>query len=419
MHYTRLQWNSEQSIQFWEFYCMTKGFGDSVARLRQLFMTLSLCIMLTGCVVVRELTDTGYINPAGQFVLRYGNKYTTNRLTCLRPFSEGLAAVTLPNGWNYIDKSGKVVLKGKYTYCGEFKEGLAPVAVTSSNHSFDQAKNRFDCRYRFNGVYGYINKAGLVVIPPQFDNALEFSEGLAAVEVDGRLVMSGKVQKWMPGRCGYIDHSGKFVIQPQFSGNGGARKFSQGLAAVSVGGHFIAPAINVLPVDLGKWNLGKFGYIDKLGKVQVPYRFELAGDFSPEGLAPVGEYLLQSGGHRRLLFGFINREGEYVISPKYADARKFSEGLAAVRSSGLDYGYINTKGAFVIPPSFEMAGPFQEGLAVVGDDASPSVFGFINRSGELVIGKIFYGADGFSDGCAAVNAWDPNVDPDSSSTGIR
>ena len=45
--------------------------------------------------------------------------------------------------------------------------------------------------------YGFIDKSGKMVIEPQFDNAEPFSEGLAQVEKDGKL--------------GFIDKSGKVV----------------------------------------------------------------------------------------------------------------------------------------------------------------------------------------------------------------
>jgi hypothetical protein len=50
--------------------------------------------------------------------------------------------------------------------------------------------------------YGFVNPAGKIVIPPQFDAADSFSEGLAAVDTRGA---------W-----GFIDQTGKMVIPPQF-----------------------------------------------------------------------------------------------------------------------------------------------------------------------------------------------------------
>ena len=78
------------------------------------------------------------------------------------------------------------------------------------------------------GKWGYIDKAGKIVINPQFDDAFDFSEGLAPVAIG---------DEW-----GYIDKGGKFVINPQFDG---ALVFSEGLAMVGIG--------------------DKFGYIDKAG----------------------------------------------------------------------------------------------------------------------------------------------------------
>src|SRR5579862_743776 len=69
------------------------------------------------------------------------------------------------------------------------------------------------------GRYGFIDHSGKMVIPPQFDQATEFSEGLAAVQSGG---------KW-----GYIDSKGRLNIAPQFDL---ADPFSDGLALVGLGG---------------------------------------------------------------------------------------------------------------------------------------------------------------------------------------
>jgi hypothetical protein len=50
--------------------------------------------------------------------------------------------------------------------------------------------------------WGFINTEGIVVIEPQYEDAKSFSNGLAAVQVDG---------KW-----GYINAENKLVIRNQF-----------------------------------------------------------------------------------------------------------------------------------------------------------------------------------------------------------
>ena len=57
-----------------------------------------------------------------------------------------------------------------------------------------------------------------MIIKPQFFDATNFAEGLAAVQVD---------EKW-----GYVDKTGELIIPPQFEM---VWNFSEGLARVKVG----------------------------------------------------------------------------------------------------------------------------------------------------------------------------------------
>ena len=61
--------------------------------------------------------------------------------------------------------------------------------------------------------WGYINQAGSLVIPTRFDDARNFEQGLAAVQVKG---------EW-----GFINKQGEYVIEPQFKG---VWAFQEGLA---------------------------------------------------------------------------------------------------------------------------------------------------------------------------------------------
>jgi hypothetical protein len=60
------------------------------------------------------------------------------------------------------------------------------------------------------GRTGYIDNAGKIVIKPQFDEAWNFSEGLAPVRVDDKwgedYIVHGNTDKW-----GYINKAGRFV----------------------------------------------------------------------------------------------------------------------------------------------------------------------------------------------------------------
>ena len=196
-----------------------------------------------------------------------------------------------------------------------------------------------------------VNGESLMVIPPKFEEAQPFSEGLARVKINYKY--------------GYIDKKGNLVIQPQFDW---AEPFYDGLARVSVN--------------------RRYTYIDKTGNFIIqPGKYSLHGDFS-EGLAPVGSSA----------WGYIDTRGNTVIKEKFREAYPFYEALAAVNTNG-KWGYIDKAGTFVIQPEFDSAQPFSEGLARVEINKK---HGYIDKTGNFVIQPEFNYASAFSEGLAAV-----------------
>jgi hypothetical protein len=97
-------------------------------------------------------------------------------------------------------------------------------------------------------------------------------------------------------------------------------------------------------------------------------------------------------------FGFINRQGELVIPPRFDSAGPYSEGLACVKFDGA-FGYINESGVLTIAARFEYAEDFREGLARV---KIGNMYGFINREGDIVIPLSFIAAEDFEGGLCYV-----------------
>lgn len=83
---------------------------------------------------------------------------------------------------------------------------------------------------------------------------------------------------------------------------------------------------------------------------------------------------------KEYLWGYINKDGEMVIEPRFHDAWPFHEDRAAVK---VDWarGYIDRTGAWIVEPKYQYAGPFRDGKArVMLDD----VWEFIDRDGNKV-----------------------------------
>lgn len=101
-------------------------------------------------------------------------------------------------------------------------------------------------------------------------------------------------------------------------------------------------------------------------------------------------------------WGYIDRSGDRIIPCIYNEARRFSEGLAAVRK-GVYWGYINKNGETVIPFRYLNPYPFHEGYArVYTEEGKKDVI--IDNKGNVVpnMPNTYYGFLPFSEGWAVV-----------------
>ena len=248
------------------------------------------------------------------------------------------------------------------------------------------------------GKYGYIGVVNTkdslkaVVIPPTYDGAWKFNEGLAAVKLNGKY--------------GYINKLGQEIVPLKYDAytNGLAfrESFSEGMAPVRLNekfGYVNKQGQEITPIKyeyaanfcegLAQIKLnGKYGYINQLGEEVVPPKYEHANDFC-EGLA-----LVESNGK----YGYINQSGEEVVPCKYDYAYSFSEGLAMVISNK-KYGYIDPSGKEIVPHKYDGAGSFREGLAMVELNGK---YGYINKQGQEIIPIKYEEADPFKEGLARI-----------------
>jgi hypothetical protein len=328
------------------------------------------------------------------------------------PFSEGLAFVIIGDASTgkvgYIDKSGRMVIAPR------FDSGVVPPSFLSDRHLSDRT-------YRFRakgfheglaavligdastGKYGYIDETGKMVINPVFNYAVDFSEGLAFIRDEAT------------SRYGYIDKTGKVVVNPH---SGFGYDFSEGFAEVAVGnthgyidrsGTMIVPPLSEVGGPRFSEGLaamrigGRWGYFDKTGRVAINPQFAWASEFS-EGLAmvSVGEGDMGKS-------GYIDKTGQMIITAQFEGAGSFSEGLAVVRIGGRA-GFIDRTGKVVINPQFDVASEFSQGLAAVrmGDDTTGK-YGYIDKTGRMIIAPTFDYGDKFSEGLARVRIGGPNT----------
>jgi len=229
--------------------------------------------------------------------------------------------------------------------------------------------------------YGYMDASGRVVIPAKFAWADGFSECLALVDLPGK-----KLDR------GFIDHTGKLLFRVNFPQNETYNRtyvisttvdsFHNGLALVEVRDQRMVEF---------------WGFIDQKGHFAIAADFEDAKRFS-EGVAAVR--IASPDDFSRFAAGFISANGQFAVEPKFEDADSFSEGLAAVEDhTTKKWGYVDHEGSYAIPPQFDRAWNFSQGLALIEASGKRE---FINKSGAVTAGP-FATAYPFSEGSAAVN----------------
>ncbi|SRR6266498_501503 len=147
-------------------------------------------------------------------------------------FSEGLVPIETKGKWGFVDKKANVAIATQFEDADNFSEGLAPIKI--SGETIWCSPDATGSRSGFTMRWGYIDKTGKIVIPPQFESAAPFSEGLAAIH-----------------NCDhsyFIDKTGKTVISGNFRY---ASSFSGGLARIET------------MTEDGLLS----GYVDKSGKI--------------------------------------------------------------------------------------------------------------------------------------------------------
>ncbi len=116
---------------------------------------------------------------------------------------------------------------------------------------------------------------------------------------------------------------------------------------------------------------GKYGFIDKTGKIIIKPIYDYCRQDFSEGMAAV-----QLKGK----WGYINATGKMIIPPQFEDVGDFSDGMAIIVKDG-KYGYINKTGKIVIQPNYEVAGTFFNGITYI---AQNNKYEFVDKTGKKI-----------------------------------
>jgi hypothetical protein len=190
--------------------------------------------------------------------------------------------------FGFIDRTGRIAVEPRYDYAADFSDGLAWVMCFPqiSNDIIDEELlpqlSSYDLVTRMEGFWnGFIDKEGNRVLEYDCFEGSWFSLPPARFG-------NGLVHFQSDGRYGFMDRNGNVVIGCRFDN---AEDFSGGLASVRVNDTYAhidttgrlveAPPTDDFSEDLKAMrdDSGNYGYVDRTGAFVSPPRFKYAGPF--------------------------------------------------------------------------------------------------------------------------------------------
>lgn len=321
---------------------------------------------------VKQNGKFGFVNKEGKVVvpIQYDNA---------GEFSDGLASVKINGKWGYVDSLGRVVISPQYDcetlwgfeissefhngYCivSKYDNGITKALIDKNGRivipfyksyvlwhiedSCDGLIRAFQLVSE-NGMrtkkWGWVNFQGETVIPFKYeDTGFEFSEGLAAVKLNGKY--------------GYIDKSGKTIIPFRFDEG---YTFENGFAHVKLNNYE--------------------GYINKQGNEVVPLgKYKQCYVSSVTG----GSFLFSAKLNEK--YGVVDNHGKVIVPFIYDNIIYFYDDIARVDLNGKS-GAIDRFGKIILPIKYEdmdYINSFSSGYAKVGLGYG---YGYIDKSGKLL-----------------------------------
>jgi hypothetical protein len=266
----------------------------------------------------------GFIDRSGKVVIR-------PRFEAVERFSEGLAAVQEDGAWGFIGSDGEYRIPAQFGAAVGFSEGLAAVrdrgapGVEPKSGYVDQSGAyviKLDSRFTYSGAFhegraavaqdglwGFIDRAGKVVVEPRYGAFAGFKDGRARVQTQAR-VAAGKHAGTTITQSGYIDPAAREFGPFRLDYEGGI-------------------AIDPLTGSLSAVEIDEAGTETRVGVIdfdRMP---------SQDGLYRVGA-ARTSGSLTYHTYGFVDRSGKVVVPPTLEDVHDFREGLAPF-ATGLDW----------------------------------------------------------------------------------
>lgn len=280
--------------------------------------------------------------------------------------TDGMIPVKLNDKWGFIAKNtGEVAIVPRFEehdgIAPFFSEGLALVYI--------------------NEEYSFINKTGDVVIMGRWDNVSPFINGFAAFTLGDELGIidaSGKVLTKL---------TGSLVDIPSGTPERFLVRTDEGNIIIDQYGNVLIPAQPTTwrpKFNNGLAAIYKNGVTNIVGASDIDGNIIINYESYENSSAPFGMKLTVGNDGKAYVILFIDLQQIYGFSSPYIslDVKPYSDSLMPLLDfKDGKFGFTDKDGNVIIAYNYEMAMPFVNGIAAAGSRDSR---GFINRDGTLL-----------------------------------
>lgn len=285
-------------------------------------------------------------------------------------FSEGLALVMKEDKYGFIDKGNKLIVPFMYTSATDFEKGRSVVELDGKYGMIDRSGKRiFPVEFKELGalsdglaygqkdsLFGYYDADFIQRIPEKYEEAFPFSDSVAKVQI-------GENQA-------FIDIYGTNVVAPGYSS---VEFFSDTLLIFEDNGKYGLMKRNCEVVINAQYDRimkpvidrtmviqnGKIGYIDLSGNLIIPVQYETFPNSPAKGQFNSNLTVIKFKGK----YGVIDKNGRVILAATFNEIGDISSVMAF--SKGKGWGYTDLLGKVTIQPAYSYAESFVAGTAIV------------------------------------------------------
>ncbi len=299
--------------------------------------------------------------------------------------------------YGLADRAGKIIVQPQYDYAPGFNSN--GIAVASRNKK-----------------KGLINNEGKDLTPFEYDSDLGFADG-AFLFRKKKPLLNNRLNEVTylldeTGKLVLTDADKPYKIESHLYQNRALVKTTEGYGYADRKGKLVIPAIYMPPSLMGT---SSHWFQDGVATVRKRNDRWILIDVNGKTIT-ANDYYSIGGGH--VLFsrkvwegvftyktaegkwGYLNKEGKEITPAVYDGVSLFREGMGKVwTKNGFPYkqGFVDKTGKEVIPLIYDVVNDFSEGLAAVQIQRK---WGFIDKTGQTVIQPQFEFAGNFSEGLA-------------------